>query len=95
MIEGVYPEVDAGKFPVKRSLGETVTVEADISADGHDALSAVLRHRHQSSSDWTETAMTPLVNDRWRAQFAVTQLGRYQFTLEGWVDPFKTRPARM
>ena len=90
MIEGVYPEVDAGKFPVKRSLGETVTVEADISADGHDALSAVLRHRHQSSSDWTETAMTPLVNDRWRAQFAVTQLGRYQFTLEGWVDPFKT-----
>jgi len=90
VIEGVYPEVDAGKFPVKRSLGETVTVEADISADGHDALSAVLRHRHQSSSDWTETAMTPLVNDRWRAQFAVTQLGRYQFTLEGWVDPFKT-----
>jgi len=90
VIEGVYPEVDAGKFPVKRSLGETVTVEADISADGHDVLSAVLRHRHQSSSDWTETAMTPLVNDRWRAQFAVTQLGRYQFTLEGWVDPFKT-----
>ena len=90
VVYGVTPEVDGGRFPVKRSVGETVVVEADIFADGHDVLSAVLRHRHESTPAWTETVMTPLVNDRWRGQFEVTQLGRYTFTLEGWVDPFKT-----
>ncbi len=90
VIEAVTPEVDRGRFPAKRSVGETVTVEADIFADGHDALAAVLRHRHRSSSTWTETAMTPLVNDRWRGEFPVTELGTYVFTLEGWVDPFET-----
>ncbi len=90
MVEGVSPEVDAGRFPVKRSIGETVTVEADVFADGHDILGAVLKHRHQSNAEWTESPMTPLVNDRWRGQFVVTQLGRYSFTVEGWVDPFKT-----
>ena len=90
VIEAVTPEVDGGRFPAKRSVGETVVVEADVFADGHDALSAVLRHRHESSAEWTEIAMTPLVNDRWRGRFTVTRLGRHLFTLEGWVDPFKT-----
>src|SRR5216684_2302850 len=89
-IEAVSPEIDAGRFPAKRVVGETVRVEADIFADGHDSLAAVLRHRHQSSAEWTETPMAALVNDRWRGEFPVTELGRYLFTLEGWVDPFET-----
>jgi starch synthase (maltosyl-transferring) len=89
-IEAVTPEVDGGRFPAKRSVGETVIVEADIFADGHDSLTAVLRHRHESSAGWTETPLTPLVNDRWRGRFAVTKLGRYLFTVEGWVNPFQT-----
>jgi starch synthase (maltosyl-transferring) len=89
-IEAVTPELDLGRFPAKRSLGEQVVVEADVFADGHDALAAVLRYRHESSSEWTEAPMTPLVNDRWRGRFSVTQLGRYVYTVEGWVDPFKT-----
>ena len=84
------PEVDGGRFPAKRSIGETVVVEADVFADGHDALAAVLRHRHESSAEWTESPLTPLVNDRWRGRFNVTRLGRYLFTVEGWIDPFKT-----
>jgi len=84
------PEIDGGRFPAKRSLGEKVTVEADIFADGHDSLAAVLRYRHRSNPTWTETPMTPLVNDRWRAEFPVTELGSYLFTLEGWIDPFET-----
>ena len=84
------PEIDAGRFPAKRAVGETVVVEADIFADGHDAVAAVLRHRHEGSAEWTESAMTPLVNDRWRGGFPVTELGRYRFTVEGWVDPFET-----
>jgi starch synthase (maltosyl-transferring) len=90
VVEGVAPEIDAGRFPAKRTVGETVVVEADVFADGHDILSAVLRHRHESAAEWTESPMAPLVNDRWRGRFIVTQLGRYRFTVEGWVDPFKT-----
>jgi starch synthase (maltosyl-transferring) len=89
-IEAVTPEVDGGRFPAKRSVGETVIVEADIFADGHDSLAAILRHCHESSAGWTESPLTPIVNDRWRGRFTVTQLGRHVFTVEGWVDPFKT-----
>ena len=49
VIEAVTPEIDAGRFPAKRSVGERVTVEADVFADGHDAVSSVLRWRHESS----------------------------------------------
>jgi starch synthase (maltosyl-transferring) len=90
VIEAVTPEIDGGRFPARRSVGETVTVEADIFTDGHDTLAAVLRYRHQASADWTEMPLTPLVNDRWRGEFPVTELGRYVFTVEGWVDNFET-----
>lgn len=47
VIEGVKPEIDGGRFPAKRTVGETVVVEADIFTDGHDELSAVLRYRRE------------------------------------------------
>jgi len=90
VIEAVTPEIDAGRFPAKRVTGETVTVEADIFGDGHDTVVAVLRYRHQSAGDWIEVPMSPLPNDRWRGEFPVTELGRYLFTLEGWIDHFET-----
>lgn len=90
VIERVAPEIDAGRYAIKRVPGETVTVEADIFADGHEVLQAVLKHRHESSAHWVETPMTPLVNDRWRAAFLVADLGQYVYTVEAWVDPFQT-----
>ncbi|HEY8712982.1 MAG TPA: maltotransferase domain-containing protein, partial [Thermoanaerobaculia bacterium] len=42
IIEGVAPAVDQGRFPAKRVLGDVVGAEADIFADGHDLISAVL-----------------------------------------------------
>ncbi|HEX7262981.1 MAG TPA: alpha-1,4-glucan--maltose-1-phosphate maltosyltransferase [Candidatus Dormibacteraeota bacterium] len=89
-IESVSPDIDAGRFAAKRSVGEKVAVEADVFADGHDAVACVMRYRHQNDPDWTEVQMAPLVNDRWRAEFVVTELGSYRFTIEGWVDPFQT-----
>jgi starch synthase (maltosyl-transferring) len=86
----VAPEVDGGRVPAKRTVGEQVVVEADIFADGHDALTCVMRYRHESTPTWTEVRMAPLVNDRWRADFPLGELGRYYFTVEGWVDPFET-----
>ncbi|MBI3325166.1 MAG: DUF3416 domain-containing protein, partial [Nitrospinae bacterium] len=41
VIENVKPEIDAGRFPIKRTLGESVFVEADMFVDGHEALSCV------------------------------------------------------
>ncbi len=89
-IESVSPELDAARFPAKRVVGEKVVVEADVFADGHDALACVMRYRHETVSEWTEVPMVPLVNDRWRSEFTVTELGRYRFTVEAWVDRFGT-----
>jgi len=45
VIENLAPEIDAGRFPIKRTVGESVVVTADIFADGHDVVVAVLRDR--------------------------------------------------
>ncbi len=90
MIEGVTPEIDAGRHPIKRVPGEQVVVEADVFADGHDLLTVILKFRREAGTAWAETAMEPLGNDRWRGEFNVTELGTYRYTIEGWVDPYKT-----
>jgi starch synthase (maltosyl-transferring) len=89
IIEGVKPEIDGGRFPIKRVTGEKVTVEADIFTDGHDALSALLRYRREKSR-WNEVPMEFLVNDRWRASFTVPEMGKYSYTLTAWVDHYKS-----
>jgi len=86
VIEGVAPEVDAGRFPVKRTVGEKVQVRADVYADGHDLLRAVLLHRREDEKAWTEQEMRLINNDRWGAQFAAQALGRYIYSVAGWVD---------
>jgi starch synthase (maltosyl-transferring) len=90
VIEGVKPEIDGGRFAIKRTVSEEVVVEADIFTDGHDALSAVLLYRRESQPQWTKVPMEVLVNDRWRGSFRVTELGRYRYTLIAWADHFKT-----
>ena len=89
-IEGITPEVDGGRFPAKRAVGEMVVVEADVFAEGHDEVSCVLRYRHDGGADWIESPMSPLVNDRWRGEFMVTQLGRYQYGVQAWADDYKS-----
>jgi starch synthase (maltosyl-transferring) len=88
VIESVRPEIDGGRFPAKRTVGEKVVVEADVFADGHDALSCVLLYRKEGALQWIEVPMEALVNDRWRGEFTVTELGHYCYTLQAWVEPF-------
>jgi starch synthase (maltosyl-transferring) len=90
IIEAVTPEVDCGRFPIKRALGDSVAVEADVFTDGHDSVRCRLLHRFHGSPTWIETEMEPLVNDRWSAEFKVTQLGRYEYTVVAWTDRFRT-----
>jgi starch synthase (maltosyl-transferring) len=90
VIENVKPEIDGGAFPAKRVVGEKVEVSADIFSDGHDSLSARLLYRRAVDSAWIPVPMVPLVNDQWRAGFTVAEMGAYVYTVEGWVDHFRT-----
>jgi starch synthase (maltosyl-transferring) len=90
IIEGITPQVDCGRFPAKRTVDDEVRVEADIFTDGHDAISASIVVHRKDSDEWTEIPMHALVNDRWTAAFRVAHLGRYGFSVQGWVDHFET-----
>ncbi len=90
VVENVSPEIDGGRYAIKRTAGETVAVEADIFGDGHDVLSAVIRFRHAADSAWTEAPLEPVANDRWRGSFRVTRLGTYYYTIAGWVNHFQS-----
>lgn len=90
MIERVRPEVDGGCFPIKRTVGEEVIVEADVFTDGHDQLRCLLLHRPAGTPAWEEVPMAPLGNDRWQGRFNVTMPGRHGYTVIAWVDRFLT-----
>src|SRR6187401_3678873 len=91
IVEGVTPQVDEGQYPAKVTVGEDVTVEADVYADGHDLVSALMLWRTQGEAAWRETPMEALGNDRFRASFtAETAFATYEFTVEGWVDRYAT-----
>ncbi|HEV2326644.1 MAG TPA: alpha-1,4-glucan--maltose-1-phosphate maltosyltransferase [Terracidiphilus sp.] len=90
VIESITPEVDGGRFPARRTVGDQVAVEADVFADGHDAVAASLLANRAGTKEWTEIRMRPLVNDRWTAAFRVSELGHYRFKVQGWIDHFET-----
>jgi starch synthase (maltosyl-transferring) len=89
-IERVSPEIDCGRFPIKRVIGETVVVEADVLGDGHDQVACQVLHLREGEKDWQSSPMTALGNDRWRGAFSVLKAGRYEYTVEGWIDRFQT-----
>lgn len=88
IIEGVQPEVDGGRFHVKGVLGDLLTVEADVFADGHDELACRLLYRHVSEGEWRSVTMTRAGGDRWCGAFPLEALGVYFYKIEAWVDRF-------
>jgi starch synthase (maltosyl-transferring) len=90
VVEGLSPQVDDGRFPIKRTVGDRVVVEADAFVDGHDVVAVMLLHRRSAVSGWSEVPMESLGNDRWRAEFTVHHLGRYLYTVMAWADHFET-----
>src|ERR1700687_28915 len=90
VIENVQPRVDCRRFPIKRTVGDRVSVSADIFADGHDILYSVLRHRPAAQPDWEEVPMEAQPNDRWQAEFTVPAQGRHLYTLQAWIDHFQS-----
>lgn len=88
VIEGVTPAVDDGRFAVKCIVGDRFEVEADVFADGHDAVACQLLWRRASDEAWQSVPMTALGNDRWSGAFEPDQIGAWEYTVRGWVDPF-------
>lgn len=87
-VHDVRPAVDGGRWPVKRTAGDPVVVEADLVRDGHEQLRAVVRHRPPGAPRFLEEPMVQLSPDLWRGTFTTSALGRHQFQVEVWVDAF-------
>ncbi len=90
VIENVVPQVSCGRFPIKRIVNDSVSVEADVFGDGHDHVRARLVWRQEATSTWETMDMRSLGNDRWSGEFPVSQVGRYRYTIVGEVDHFGT-----
>jgi starch synthase (maltosyl-transferring) len=90
IIENVQPQVDGGRYPAKRTPGETVDVTADIFGDGHDHIRAQVWHRMDAEESWQTVEMAHTGNDSWHASFAVRQQGLHLFTVVAWVDHLET-----
>ncbi len=90
VIERVAPELDGGRYPVKRVVGDTLLVTADIFADGHDLLAAALLLRAADADQWTEAPMRFVDNDRWAGSLPLARNARHRYTVEAWRDEFGT-----
>ncbi len=90
IIEHVTPEVNCGRFAIKRVIGDAITVQADVFGDGHDVVQAALVYRNEKESEWHKSIMQPLPNDRWQGSFRVQNIGHYFYTIQGWIDHFGT-----
>jgi len=86
VIEHVDPELDCGEHPVKRVVGDDLLVTADIFADGHDLLDAVLLLRGEDESQWSESPMRLVDNDRWSGSVRLERNARHRYTIEAWRD---------
>jgi starch synthase (maltosyl-transferring) len=90
-IDRVEPAIDGGRTPVKRVVGESVAVEADLLKDGHDLLAARVRHRGPGERSWRFAPMRyDADRDTWVGSFVVDRVGRWSYAVESWTDHFET-----
>jgi starch synthase (maltosyl-transferring) len=85
-IQEVSPQVDCGRYPIKRTVGDRVDVTARIFRDGHETLGAAVRHKGPDATRWSESPLEPLGNDVWAGSFEVDRPGLWSFRIEAWVD---------
>ncbi len=90
VIDQVLPNVDRGRFAIKRVVGDRLLVQADAFPDGHDHITVRLRHRPPGATEWSELAMGDPDNDRWSAELPLTRIGRHEYTVVAWIDHFGT-----
>ncbi len=90
VIERVQPELDGGRWPIKREVGDRLEVSADIFKEGHDVLACVLRYRLLTDDFWQEMPMESIGNDRWVGRFDVNRNARYRYSIGAFVNLFES-----
>ena len=85
-IDGISPQVDGGRFPVKAIIGDRVPIHVDAFPDGHDEIQVRLRHRPPGASEWAEIEMAGPDNDGWTAELSLTAIGRHAYDVAAWID---------
>lgn len=90
IIENVQPQLDGGRYPTKRTVGERVEVTADIFGDGHDHIRAEVLYKKAGEKEWQTVEMQHRGNDSWQGSFTCTEQVSYLFTIQAWVDHFET-----
>lgn len=95
VIENVIPELDCGQFPVKRIVGDSLEVRADIVAGDNEVVRAALTYRAKRTSSWSVIPMSLLKNDTWTGAFVMQVVGLYEYTIEAWVDKLSTLTRRI
>src|ERR1041385_6566092 len=90
LIENLQPLVEGGRYPIKRVVGEDLTVQADIFKDGHDLVAAILKWRLFGKRAWRETPMTLIDNDRWRGTCTLYDEAVHEYTVQAWTDTFRS-----
>ena len=90
VIEAVQPEIDGGRWPIKREVGGRLEVSADIFKEGHDALTCLLRYRLAKEDAWREVPMEFVDNDRWAGHFDLTHNARYRYSIGTYVNLFES-----
>ena len=87
VVDAIRPQAaGAARYPIKRVLGDSVRVEADLLADGHDQLAGVVRYRRRGAPEWREMPLVALDNDSWSASFTPDALGPWEYTVSAWID---------
>jgi starch synthase (maltosyl-transferring) len=87
-IQHIDPQLDCGRYAVKRVLGERLEVSARIFRDGHEILGAGVRARPKGVRRWRETLMYHSGNDRWLGHLETDRCGYWEYVVEAWVDRF-------
>lgn len=87
VIENVKPSIDGG-FAVKRIEGEMLKVSADLLCDSHDSIGAEVLYKKSTESQWSNSPMHLVDNDRWQSSFHLAEAGIYCYTVRAWVDHF-------
>jgi starch synthase (maltosyl-transferring) len=98
ILEDLAPAIDAGRFPIKRVVGERVDVSVTLFADGHEQPAGSLLFRHVAGpiadeTAWNEVPLAHVGDDRWTASFTVREVGRYQYTVRGWIARHEDEPT--
>jgi starch synthase (maltosyl-transferring) len=90
IIEAVQPEINGGRYSIKREVGDRLNVSADIFKEGHDVLAVVLLYRTIKETSWHEAAMSHVDNDRWAGHFDLQENTRYFYTIGAFTNTFES-----